>query len=155
MLKQKNRALSKVLVIILFLIAYTGNIMAQVTDTNKLQLEPKLIALKLDSSAYQGIFDGPPETVGMYSGLVTLNPGETVGHHNTNEYEEMLVIFSGEGHMIFENKNKFELKYGVVAYCPPYTEHDVINTGPGLLKYLYIASKTKILHNKTGLDSHN
>lgn len=143
MAKLKNRALFKVLVIILFLIAYHVPIMAQVTDTNKLQLEPKLITLKLDSSAYQGIFDGPPETVGMYSGLVTLNPGATVGHHNTEIYEEMLVIFSGEGHMIFENKEYFELKYGVVAYCPPHTEHDVINTGTAPLKYLYIATKTE------------
>ena len=132
-----------VIIIIVFSIIFREHIFAQVVDTNNISLQPKLIILNLDSSTYQEILNGPPATVGMYSGLVTLKPGETVGHHNTKKYEEMLVILSGEGEMIFENGKAIQLKYGVVAYCPPYTEHDVKNTDSTLLKYIYIASNTK------------
>ena len=132
-----------VIIIIVFSIIFREHIFAQVVDTNNISLQPKLIILNLDSSTYQEILNGPPATVGMYSGLVTLKPGETVGDHNTDDYEEMLVILSGEGQMMFGNKKTFNLKYGVVAYCPPHTEHDVKNTGSTLLKYIYVASKAK------------
>ncbi len=131
--------------IILFALCVTSQISvnAQANDTSKTLLQPKLIKLNLDSSNYQSIFKGSPETVSMHSGLVTLKPGETVGDHNTDDYEEMLVVFSGEGQMMFAKGKAFNLKYGEVAYCPPHTEHDVKNTGSTLLKYLYIAAKTK------------
>jgi quercetin dioxygenase-like cupin family protein len=130
---------------ILFVVAFSFgniNVFAQVSDTGKIVAEAKAITLNLDSDIYQEIADGPPGTIGMYSGLVTLQPGKTVGHHNTKSYEEMLVILSGAGQMIFENKDSLQLKYGIVAYCPPNTEHDVKNTGTVPLKYIYIASKT-------------
>lgn len=121
----------------------TMDVYAQTKDTTKANPLPKLIQLNLDSPDYQSIFNGSPETISFYSGLVTLKQDEKVGHHNTDEYEEILVIFSGEGQMIFENGNTMNLKYGVIAYCPPHTEHDVKCTSPVPLKYLYIASKTK------------
>jgi quercetin dioxygenase-like cupin family protein len=144
MIKQQSntKSLALAITIIIFLI-FNEIIQAQVTDTIKMNPQPKLITLNLDSTTYQELFDGPPATVGMYSGLVTISPGETVGHHNTENYEEMLVILSGEGEMIFEKGMPVKLKYGMVAYCPPYTEHDVKNTGSIPLKYIYIASKTK------------
>ena len=126
---------------LLFLTIFSAN--AQQADTNKIHPQPKSITLNLDSSAYQEIVDGPPATLGMYSGLVTISPGETVGHHNTKSYEEILVILSGEGEMIFTNGKTIKLNYGMVAYCPPHTEHDVKNTGILPLKYIYVASKTK------------
>jgi quercetin dioxygenase-like cupin family protein len=116
---------------------------AQVIDTSRSKFQPKLVQLNLDSSTYQRILGGTPDAVTMHSGLVTLKPGETVGEHNTNDYEEILVIFSGEGQMIFEDGKTFNLKYGEVAYCPPHTKHDVKNTGTTFLKYVYIAAKTK------------
>ncbi|MFH0866426.1 MAG: cupin domain-containing protein [Bacteroidota bacterium] len=119
------------------------DVKAQTKDSSMTALQPKLITLNLDSSVYQEIFNGPPTTVGMYSGLVTLEPAETVGHHNTDEYEEILVIFSGEGQMTFADGQIFNLEYGVIAYCPPHTEHDVKNISAIPLKYIYIASETK------------
>jgi mannose-6-phosphate isomerase-like protein (cupin superfamily) len=125
--------------IICLWICVSASVIAQ--DTGK--IKPKLITLNLDSSNYQSIFKGSPETVSMHSGLVTLKPGETVGDHNTDDYEEMLVVFSGKGQMTFNNNQIFNLKYGIIAYCPPHTEHDVKNIGIIPLKYLYIATKTK------------
>jgi mannose-6-phosphate isomerase-like protein (cupin superfamily) len=128
------------LIIVLFIFQTAQ---AQVKDSSMISPQPKLVILNLDSSAYQSIFKGSPETVTFHSGLVTLKQGEKVGHHNTEDYEEILVIFSGEGQMIIEGGKSMNLKYGVIAYCPPYTEHDVKCTSPLPLKYLYIASKTK------------
>jgi oxalate decarboxylase/phosphoglucose isomerase-like protein (cupin superfamily) len=141
-LEGRNSKYLKTVITIAILMFLSEIIMAQTAGTNNRQPQPKLITLNLDSTSYQEIFEGPPATVGMYSGLVTIKPGETVGHHNTENYEEMLVIYSGEGEMIFTDRKIFKLKYGIVAYCPPHTEHDVKNTGPVPLKYIYIASKT-------------
>ncbi len=142
-MKNKNPLQFKTLIIAAFFIAFNKTNFAQVIDTSKISPQPKLITLQLDSSGYQRIFSGKPETVSIHSGLVTLKPGETVGDHNTDDYEEMLIVFSGEGQMIFVNGKTFNLKYGEVAYCPPHTEHNVKNTGLTLLKYLYIATNTK------------
>jgi len=142
-MKKRISNLIMVIAITLFLFSLNNSIQAQIKDTSKISPQPKLITLNLDSSAYQSIFKGAPETVSFHSGLVTLKPDEKVGHHNTDDYEEIIVIFSGEGTMIIEGGIKMDLKYGVIAYCPPHTEHDVINTGSLPLKYLYIASKTK------------
>jgi mannose-6-phosphate isomerase-like protein (cupin superfamily) len=126
----------------LFIVSIVNTGYAQKTDTLKKNV-PRVVELKLKSSEYQEIFNGSPETIGMYSGLVTLKPGETVGEHNTDEYEEILVIFSGSGQMNIHGGNTMELKYGVIAYCPPHTAHDIICTGKEELKYIYVASKTK------------
>ena len=102
---------------------------------------PKIVVLNLDSSGYQSIFHGAPETLLFHSGLVTLQPDESAGIHNTQNYEEMIIVLEGEGQLII-NKGYFQLKYGLVAYCPPHTEHNVKNTGIKPMKYIYIAVKT-------------
>ncbi len=55
----------------------------------------------------------------------------------------MIIVFKGEGQMTFNNNQTFNLKYGVIAYCPPHTEHNIKNIGIIPLKYLYVAAKTK------------
>jgi quercetin dioxygenase-like cupin family protein len=139
---QKTYRIFKILIVAALSIVFHEGI-AQKTDSIKTSPRPQVITLNLDSTSYQEILSGSPSSVGMYSGLVTIKPGETVGHHNTEKYEEMLVIFSGIGQMTFDSGQALNLKYGVVAYCPPYTEHDVKNTGTADLKYLYIAAQTK------------
>ena len=127
---------------ITILLVFSKIIQAQVMDTIRTTPQPLAISFNLNSPAYQDLVVGPPTTLCMYSGLVTIKPGETVGHHNTENYEEMLVILSGEGEMLFEKGLTIKLKYGMVAYCPPHTEHDVKNNGTLPLKYIYVASKT-------------
>ena len=134
--------LNKSFFLFIFFVFTQLNVHAQAKDTGKTSLHPRLVKLKLDSTTYQSIFEGAPQTVSMHSGLVILKPDETVGDHNTDDYEEMLIILSGEGQMMFTKGKTFNLKYGEVAYCPPHTEHDVKNTGSALLKYLYIVAKT-------------
>lgn len=110
---------------------------------------PRRIALDLAATTYTRILGGPPDTVTMRSGLVVLAPGESVGRHNTECYEEVLVVLAGSGELRFPNAGQagapslpaVELRADVVAYCPPQTEHDVINTGSEPLRYLFIVAR--------------
>jgi quercetin dioxygenase-like cupin family protein len=116
---------------------------AQEGDSTKIPLTPKAITFNIELDEYQELLNGRPSSDGIFSGLVTLKPGEKVGEHDTEHYEEVLVVLSGEGQMIFKNGSLLELKFGVLAYCPPNTAHNVKNTGKKPLKYLYIATDTE------------
>jgi mannose-6-phosphate isomerase-like protein (cupin superfamily) len=95
------------------------------------------------SSDYQQILGGSPQTASMESGLVVLSPSKSVGKHSTKSYEEAVIILSGTGEIKITGGQTLKLTANCVAYCPPNTEHDVINTGSQPLRYLYIASKHK------------
>jgi quercetin dioxygenase-like cupin family protein len=105
--------------------------------------EPKLIPLDFGVKEYMRILGGPPETVTMHSGLVVLEPGKSVGKHNTKNYEEVLIVLEGAGEMMITGGTKLDLKGGSIAYCPPRTEHDVICTGSAKLKYVYIVANAE------------
>jgi quercetin dioxygenase-like cupin family protein len=104
---------------------------------------PLVIDLNLNSSEYQEVLGGPPKSVSMESGLVTLAPSTSGHKHSTKKYEEVLVIISGTGEMRITGKPALDLKPNVVAYCPPMTEHLIVNTGSVPLKYLYVAAKAQ------------
>ncbi len=89
------------------------------------------------------LLGGPPETVTMRSGLVVLEPCESVGRHTTGDREEVLVILSGVGEMRLADGTTHHLAESSVAYCPPATEHSVVNTGEGLLRYVYVVAKAR------------
>ena len=112
-------------------------------DSTTTRPEPKVIILDPDIKEYTMVLGGPPETVTMRSGLVVLASGESVGKHTTGTFEEILVVFEGKGKMQITDGPTLLFEAGSVAYCPPHTEHDVINTGPGRLRYLYIVAMTQ------------
>jgi len=128
---------------LLLLIIHQIRVEAQENDTITRKSGSKIIVLNLDSSKYQSILNEKSQSIRLHSGLVNLRPNESVGFHNTKDYEEMIVVLEGEGKMIIKNKEEFNLKYGIVAYCSPNTEHNVKNTGSKPLKYIYIVTKTK------------
>ena len=105
--------------------------------------EPKLIPLDLGTLEYMRILGGPPETVTMRSGLVVLESGKSVGKHNTEGYEEVLVVLEGAGEMMITGGPKLELSGGSIAYCPPRTEHDVMCTSSAKLKYVYVVANAE------------
>jgi mannose-6-phosphate isomerase-like protein (cupin superfamily) len=102
--------------------------------------EPRIVELDRDATEYLRILGGPPESVTMRSGYVVLLPEKSVGRHNTEGYEEMVVVLDGEGEMLFGNGSVLQLKPYIVAYCPPDTEHDVRNTGSKPLRYVYVVA---------------
>ncbi|TSA25822.1 MAG: cupin domain-containing protein [Bacteroidetes bacterium] len=113
----------------------------QAVDTSVHSLKPRVILLNLSSSEYQELFHGAPGTVAMHSGLVTLETGQSVGTHNSENYEEIIVFLEGEGELQITDGDTLQVGYGAIAYCPPHTEHNVISTGTIPLKYIYVAAK--------------
>ena len=96
-----------------------------------------IIDLK-SGSEYQELLIGRPQTCGMRSGRVYLQPGETCGRHSTDHHEEMLVFLAGKGTaLIGANENHFEVGQGKVSYIPPHTVHNIKNTGNEPLIYIY------------------
>jgi quercetin dioxygenase-like cupin family protein len=98
--------------------------------------EPKVIKPESGNREYVRLLGGPPESVMMRSGAVCLQPGRNVGRHNTGCNEEMLIVLEGEGSLLLGESSRLEMNAGNVLYCPPETEHDVINTGAGILRYI-------------------
>lgn len=107
------------------------------------QQAPKVISIDVPGKDYLQLLGGPPETVTMRSGRVILAPGRSVGKHSTGDNEEVLVILEGQGEMRISGGGTLSLSHSVIAYCPPHKEHDVINTGTGLLRYVYIVAKAR------------
>jgi mannose-6-phosphate isomerase-like protein (cupin superfamily) len=91
-----------------------------------------------DSSEYQRLLAGRPQTSGMRAGRVYLKPGQECGRHSTEHHEEMLVFLSGNGTaLIGEQESPFEVGRGKISYIPPHTIHNVKNTGTTPLVYIY------------------
>jgi quercetin dioxygenase-like cupin family protein len=101
---------------------------------------PRIIKLDLTGKDYQRVLGGPPESSTMRSGLVVLAPGASVGKHNTDNYEEMIVVFEGRAEIRVTGQPALRIEQGFVAYCPSHTEHDVFNVGDEPLRYLYIVA---------------
>jgi mannose-6-phosphate isomerase-like protein (cupin superfamily) len=104
---------------------------------------PKVIAIGGGEQSYLRLLGGPPESVTMRAGAVTLAPGKTVGKHSTESYEEFIVILEGRGSMIMSDGARLDMKVGTSVYCPPDTEHDVENTGTVPLRYIYVVAKAR------------
>jgi mannose-6-phosphate isomerase-like protein (cupin superfamily) len=74
---------------------------------------------------------------------VVLLPGKSVGKHSTEQNEELLIVLEGQGEMSFKDGSKLPVKANSALYCPPQTEHNVTNTGTGVLRYVYVVAKAK------------
>ncbi|MEJ5259325.1 MAG: cupin domain-containing protein [Anaerohalosphaeraceae bacterium] len=85
--------------------------------------------------AYQRVID-PAFTCGMKAGRVWLEPGGDCGVHSTEGHEEALVFLSGQGTAQIAGKD-YPVGEGRVCYIPPYTEHNIINTGREPLVYIF------------------
>jgi mannose-6-phosphate isomerase-like protein (cupin superfamily) len=109
------------------------------------QQKPRSKVIELDAHGedHLQLLAGPPESVTMKSGLVVLVPGASVGKHTTGQHEEMLVILEGQGKMDFRDGSSLDVKANHALYCPPQTEHNVTNTGHGVLRYVYVVASTK------------
>ncbi|HXK11431.1 MAG TPA: cupin domain-containing protein [Vicinamibacteria bacterium] len=121
----------------LLLLLGAGWLAAAPVDTPK----PRVIPLEAAGRDHLALLQGPPETVFMRSGLVVLAPGKSVGKHSTKDNEEMLVILEGQGEMRFGGGDSLSFTKETALYCPPNTEHDVVNTGSSTLRYVYVVSR--------------
>lgn len=117
---------------------FRGNLMVE-SKSNR-PFAPLVIDLPLDRNEYFRILD-EQKAVTMRSGLVALKPGEEVGSHNTENYEECVIILEGNGEIESAGLSRRKIGYGQVAYNPPQTQHNIINTGDKPLRYIYIVAK--------------
>jgi quercetin dioxygenase-like cupin family protein len=104
---------------------------------------PKTIPIGSGEQEYVRLLGGPPDSLALRSGAVTLQPGKTVGKHNTEMYEELIIVLEGRGAMVLSDGRQLDIGVGAALYCPPHTEHDVKNTGSGPLRYIYVVAKTE------------
>ena len=98
----------------------------------------KVLVIDLNEKCeYQRLLSGRPQTCGMRSGRVYLQPGEDCGQHSTDNREELLVFLSGQGQLLIGEENRLDVGKGKVSYIPSDTVHNVKNTGSEPLIYVY------------------
>jgi len=90
-----------------------------------------------DPGDYHLLLTGKPETCGMRSGRVRLAPGKSIGRHDTKGNEEILVFLAGRGVAQIGEGTRLQVGVGQVAYIPPQTAHDIVNTGTEPLVYVF------------------
>jgi len=86
------------------------------------------------------LLNGAPQTAGMRGGAVRLKPGESVGWHSTGQNEEALVILRGSGVANIEGRADVPVSARRMAYIPPGTKHNVMNTGKEVLEYVWVVA---------------
>jgi quercetin dioxygenase-like cupin family protein len=102
---------------------------------------PFILNLPDDGVKHFGVLNNS-QSLKLHSGMVCLTPGQDVGSHSTEDYEELLVILEGRGELEAEGLGRKQIASGQVAYNPPNTIHNVFNTGTDNLRYIYIVTKT-------------
>ncbi|HTS67426.1 MAG TPA: cupin domain-containing protein [Terriglobia bacterium] len=106
---------------------------------------PQPLALPLQCpSGDCPLLKGTPQTAGMRSGYVRLEPGETVGWHTTGKNEESLVILAGRGEARLEGQPPRPFTAPALIYIPPALKHNVANTGNKVLEYVYVVAPAQV-----------
>ncbi|MDD5348494.1 MAG: cupin domain-containing protein [Candidatus Omnitrophica bacterium] len=101
-------------------------------------LKPLVVRLNDTTDKYQRLLAGAPDTAGMKAGFMRLGPGETVGQHSTESREEALIILEGIAEIHINGHALTRVGPGHLVYIPARTQHDVLNAGAGVLKYVYV-----------------
>lgn len=89
------------------------------------------------------VLKGAPQTAGMRSGFVRLTTGKAVGWHTTGAHEETLVILHGSGEARIDGKPARTFTAPAIVYIPPFSRHNVVNTGKEMLEYVYVVAPIK------------
>ena len=86
------------------------------------------------------LFGESSKPYGLVSGLVTLKSKESIGLHNTQNKEEVLIILQGQAQVSSGKHSRIKVKKNFFVYIPPQTDHDLKNIGKTVLKYVYITA---------------
>ena len=103
--------------------------------------QARVISLGDGTARYLPVLEGPPDSLALHSGVVTLAPGSSVGMHSTKGWEELITVLEGQGELQIAGCDPLPIKSGVAAYCPPRSDHDVVNTGSGTLRYIFVVTE--------------
>lgn len=133
----KRISSTKLLCIGAGLLLATASLPSQTTKPHSLTVPLK--GLQEERPLLQGV----PQTAGMRSGYVSLQPGATVGWHTTGKNEESLVILHGQGEALIDGQASQPFVAPAFVYIPPATRHNVSNTGKEPLEYVYVVAPAK------------
>lgn len=104
-------------------------------------MHPKVKSVKLDSSEkYQRLLNPATETSGIKAGHVILKSNENIGEHTTGGREEIIIILKGKAEVKIGKGDTMNIEKDEVLYIPPQTGHDIKNSGPEILEYIFITS---------------
>ena len=92
---------------------------------------------------YQRLVDPDQHSCGMKSGRVYLEAGQACGQHSTEDREEVLVFLTGYGALKVGQDQELNIGQGKIAYIPPRTLHNVINSGSAPLVYIFCVAPAK------------
>lgn len=111
------------------------------TDSDEARA-PELCVMQLTvgTDGRRAVLGGPPQTAGMRSGVVVLQPGASVGRHDTGAREEIIVVLEGLGEVRVAGVPPLAVEAATAAYVPPRCSHDVVNTGARPLRYVYVVA---------------
>ncbi len=86
------------------------------------------------------LYAGTDREKGLRSGFVSLKPNESVGEHNTEKKEEVIVVISGTALLRYGRSGEMKVPQGTFIYIPPGTKHDIENPGRKMLQYVYVTA---------------
>ena len=89
---------------------------------------------------YLRLLAGVPETNGMKSAYVILQPQESVGGHSTEAKEEAIIVLEGMLQVFIEGNPFLTAKKDELLYIPARTLHDIKNIGESVARYIYVVS---------------
>jgi len=113
------------------------------------RLAPFVFPLPDEAEGHIELLDRTKSVV-MRSGFVSLQSGESVGVHSTGRCEELILVLRGRGEVEAEGFGRMEVRASCAVYIPPYTSHDVINTGTEPLRYVYVVAPVLSVADKPG-----
>jgi quercetin dioxygenase-like cupin family protein len=105
----------------------------------------RVVPLGAADQPYVELLGGHSGSGSMESGAVSLAPGKTVGVHDTEDYEELIIPLEGRGELRVAGRPPIAIAPGLVAYTPPHTPHDVANVGDTAFRYVFVAARTVAL----------
>jgi len=138
---KKDPVVSTILIIAMNLGVFVTNAYSQKNNPAGTEPVPKVISFNPDSTNYQELLSMDKDSVIFSSGVVTLLKNKTGEKHNSKNYEEIIITLAGEGLVKITNGRTLKVSYGKVALIPPNTEHQTVNAGTSIFKYIYVAVK--------------
>lgn len=99
---------------------------------------------KFEWGEVQWLHEPDDVTQRLSAGLVKFYPGKNQGRHVHFGEEQILYIISGRGIQRLNGKEE-EIQSGMLIHCPPYSEHEVMNTGDDELVLLISYTPSKHL----------
>ena len=106
--------------------------------------QPLALSLSCAAGGDCVLLDGEPQTSGLRSGYVHLQPAESIPWHTTSAHEEALVILQGRGTVQLEGHPEIPISARMLVYIPPATRHRVTNTSDDILEYVYVVAQTAL-----------